>query len=75
MTDKKKVLQMNFATADGGSLRISVNNTRDNVTVEEIKTAMDTVVSSNIFLTSSGEVVQKTRARYVTQEIENLDIA
>lgn len=75
MADTKKVLQMTFATREGGSLRISVDNTLDDLTVEQIKTSMDTIVASKVFHTKSGEVIDKTKARYVTQQVEELDIA
>jgi len=75
MEDTKKVLQMTFATREGGSLRISVDNTLDDLTVDQIKNTMDTIVESNVFYTKSGEVIDKAKARYVTQQIEEIDLA
>lgn len=75
MKDAKKVLQMNFATQEGGTLRISVGETRENLTEAEVKAVMDTVVSSGVFKTGKGEVVGKAGAQFLTQQIQKLDIA
>ncbi len=74
MEESKKVLQMTFATQEGGTLRISVGETREDLTEAEVKAVMDTVVSSNVFETSKGVVVGKARAYLVTQESEELDV-
>ena len=74
MTDTSKVLQMIFATQDGGNFRITVGNTLDDLSQTEINEAMDTIVSSKAFKTNKGEVVSKTTARYVTQEIQELEM-
>lgn len=74
MGETKKVLQMTFATADGGTFRISVGNTLDELTGAEINAAMDQIVAANIFMTKTGEVTGKATARYVTQDIEKIEI-
>ncbi len=74
MTEPKKVLQMNFVTKDGGSFRISVGNTLDELTPGEINAAMDIIVGANVFITKTGEIIGKSKARYVTQEIEDVEI-
>lgn len=75
MEESKKVLQMIFATAEGGTFRISVGNTKAGLTAGQVKAAMDAVVSSGVFTTTKGPVIGKAQARFLTQEIEKLDIA
>ena len=72
MDKTSKVLQMVFATKGGGNFRISVGNTLDELTPEDVNEAMDKIVASQVFKTTKGEVVSKATARYVTQEIQNL---
>lgn len=74
MEDPKKVLQMNFVTKDGGSFRISVGNTLDELTAGQVSAAMDIIVGANVFITKTGEIIGKSKARYVTQEIEDIVI-
>ncbi|HHX60517.1 MAG TPA: DUF2922 domain-containing protein [Epulopiscium sp.] len=74
MEEPKKVLQMTFVTQEGGSLRISVGQTKETLTAEEVKAVMDTVVSSGVFKTGKGAVVGKAAARFLTQQIQKLDI-
>lgn len=74
MENSKKVLQLIFTTAGGATLRISVGNTKDELTPEAIKAAMDVIVEANVFTTKTGEVISKAKARYVTQEIENIEM-
>lgn len=75
MDEPVKVLQMIFATAEGGTFRISVANTKDNLEDKDIKAVMDTIASSKAFKTGKGEVTNKVEARYVTQQIQKVEIA
>ena len=54
MEDPKKVLQMNFVTKDGGSFRISVGNTLDELTAGQVSAAMDIIVGANVYITKTG---------------------
>lgn len=75
MEDIKKVLHMTFATKEGGTFKISVSNTLDDLSSEQVKEAMDAIVDASVFTTNKGEVVRKAKAYFVTQEVEELDIA
>lgn len=74
MKETTKVLHMTFATAQGGTFKISLANTRDDLTSEEVKEAMNDIVDLDVFETSKGEVVRKAKAYFVTQEVEELDV-
>lgn len=75
MDESVKVLQMIFATAEGGTFRISVGNTRDDLEDKDVKDVMDTIAKSKAFKTGKGEVTNKVEARYVTQQIQKVEIA
>lgn len=74
MEEAKKVLQMTFATTGGGTIRISVGDTADDLTPTKINEAMDAIVAANVFEAKTGEIMGKAKARYVTQEIENVEM-
>ena len=65
---------MTFATKEGGTFKISVGNTLDDLTPTAISEAMDIIVGANVFTTKTGEIVGKAKARYVTQNIADLEI-
>lgn len=75
MAENKKVLYMNFETIEGGTFKIALNNTLDELTAEDVKQAMDTIVDASVFKTIKGDVVKKVEAYYITQEVEELDIS
>ncbi len=74
MEQAKKMLNMTFATAQGGTFKIALENTRDDLSPLEVKQAMDAIVEAGVFETSKGEVISKVKAYYVTQEVETLNI-
>ncbi len=74
MDETKKVLQMNFATEEGGSRRLTVSEPKASLTPANIKSAMDAVVSSGAFIGAKGAITGKTSACYVTQAVEKLEI-
>lgn len=49
-----KVVRLSFTTAGGKTFSITIPNPRDDLDQAEVLAVMDTIVSSNIFLTTSG---------------------
>ena len=74
MGESKKVLHMTFATEEGGTFKISLSNTLDDLTPANVKDAMEIIVDASVFATSKGDVVSKKQAYFVTQEVEELEI-
>lgn len=74
MNEISKVLHMAFTTAEGGTFKIALKDTREDLTPVDIKQVMNTIVDAGVFETSKGEVVRKANAYYLTQEVEKLDI-
>lgn len=59
-------LQMNFKNRLGNNFRINVDNALDTLTDSQVKTAMETIISKNIFDTSGGELVEIVGANLVS---------
>lgn len=71
----KKVLQMDFVTREGGSVRVTIGEPREGLSETEVKAVMDTVVTAGALKGGKGVVIGKGSARFITQEIEKLEIA
>ena len=56
----EKVLQLVFKKADGSKKVFSVTAPRDDVTADEAKTAMETVIAAGIGLTEAVEARVRT---------------
>lgn len=53
---------------------ISLNDPKEDLTGQEVKTAMEEVVNKNVFTTTSGAIVGLNAARIIAKEIIQLDI-
>jgi hypothetical protein len=62
-------LEMIFENVEGKKSRISVNDPREDLTSEDVQTAMDTIVAKNIFNTSGGDIVKAVSARIVVKDV------
>lgn len=67
-----KVLRLTFNTTGGKTFMISLANPREDLTRDEIETVMDTIISRNVFLTSSGELSLKRDAKIVNTSTNDL---
>ena len=52
----EKVLQLVFKKADGSKKVFSVTDPRDDVTADEAKTAMETVIAADIFAAENPDI-------------------
>lgn len=59
-------LQLNFKNELGRNFRITVDDARENLTDDEIKAAMDTILVKNIFNTSGGNLTAAAGAQLIT---------
>ncbi|MCO5388352.1 DUF2922 domain-containing protein [Desulfosporosinus sp.] len=55
-TTNTKVVRLSFATEGGKTFTITIPNPREDLNQAEVLTVMNTIVSSNIFLTTSGSL-------------------
>lgn len=64
----RKRLAMKFKTANGKAFTISLDGPKDGVEEQEIKNAMDLVVSKKIFLVNDSEVATTSEAKIITTD-------
>jgi len=53
-TTTTKIIRLSFATEGGKTFTITIPDPREDVNQADVLTVMNTIVSSNIFLTTSG---------------------
>lgn len=67
-------LEMTFKNQEGRSSKISVDDARSDLTEVEVNDAMDQILASDIFTSSGGDLVEKSKAELVTTEVEEFSI-
>ncbi|HNX29768.1 MAG TPA: DUF2922 domain-containing protein [Syntrophomonadaceae bacterium] len=67
-------LEMDFMTELSKLQRLRVYNAKPALTAAQISTAMDSIISENIFNTSGGELISKSGARMVTKETDEFEL-
>ena len=69
-----KKLMMTFKTTDDKKVSLSVDNPREDITEGEIKSAMDLVVSKNIFAPNGADIVEAVEAKVVVTDTTSYDL-
>lgn len=69
------VLTMIFVTGKGIKSTISVSGVKPTLTETEANVLMDTIISKNIFLTTTGALVSKSEAKLTERKITKFDVA
>lgn len=67
-----KTLVMTFLTQEGKTVSLSVKDPKDNLTKEQINAAMDTIITSNILFTDSGDLIKKDSANIVDRNVNEI---
>jgi hypothetical protein len=70
----QRILEMDFSTELGKTQRMRVYEARADLTGSDVNTAMDNIVSKNIFSGSSGQLTGKVGARIVSTDSNDLDL-
>jgi len=70
----EKTLVLIFQNQAGNSVRMSVENVRDDITDEEVKTAMETIIAKNIFDSNGGDLVLISGAQIITRSVQELTV-
>ena len=73
-TNVNKRLIMTFKTTDDKSVSLSIDNPREDITENEIKTAMDLVVSKNIFAPSGADIANAVSSKVVVTDTTPYDL-
>ena len=69
-----KRLVMTFKTTDDKSVSLSIDDPREDITETEIKTAMDLVVSKNIFAPGGSDIKESVSAKIVVTDTTAYDL-
>ncbi|CEI73340.1 DUF2922 domain-containing protein [Romboutsia hominis] len=69
-----KKLLMSFKTVSGKKVSISVDEPRENLTEQEIKTAMTTILSKNIFKPGGEDLASLVEAKVVETGTTEYDL-
>ena len=67
-----QTLRMVFRSQGGTSMTISLDNPRTDVTAAEIETAMDTIITKNVFSTNGGDLASKYDIKVVDRTTNDL---
>lgn len=73
-TNVSKRLIMTFKTTDDKSVSLSIDDPSEDITEEEIKTAMDLVVSKNIFAPGGSDIFKSVSAKVVVTDTTGYDL-
>jgi hypothetical protein len=71
-TTNKKVLRMNFNTAMGGVMSLTLPDPKEAVTAVEIEGVMDQIIAGDIFLTATGALTSKRDAKIINTVTDDL---
>ena len=63
-----KTLEMEFRNESGKSVVLRVLEPKDTITLAEVTAVMQTIITKNIFGTTSGELAQVVEARILSND-------
>ena len=67
-------LVMTFKTTDDKKVSLTVDNPREDLTEEEVKTAMELIKEKNIFAPGGAELASLVSAKVVETDTTNYDL-
>ena len=73
--EQTKKLVMTFKTNDDKKVSLSVDNPREDITEDEIKSAMELIVSKNVFAPNGSDIVAVVEAKVVVTDTTEYDLA
>jgi hypothetical protein len=72
MADKSLI--MTFLNEEGSRASITLPGVRDDVNELEVSAAMDSIIASNIFESSGGDLVAKHSAQIAERNVTTLEV-
>lgn len=69
-----KQLQLGFRTAEGGSMNLNIDYPVEPVNAEQVSLIMDTIITEQVFFTSTGAPLEKRSARLVERYVEEIEL-
>ncbi|RNC62806.1 MAG: hypothetical protein AWM53_01906 [Candidatus Dichloromethanomonas elyunquensis] len=71
-TSTQKVLRLTFQNTSGSATSITLPEPKENLPAADIQTAMDLVISKNIFATTGGDLTAKRDIRIIDTTTDDL---
>ncbi|NPV27907.1 MAG: DUF2922 domain-containing protein [Firmicutes bacterium] len=65
-------LELIFQSASGNRVTLSLIDPKDNLTADQVRTAMQTIINKNVFTSAGGDLVGIIGARLVNREVTDL---
>lgn len=69
-----KTLTMNFLTSGGKKASLRVSNVKDDLSQDEVKAAMNTIVAKNIFAPKGGDITSVDSAAITDRTSTQLQV-
>ena len=69
-----KTLELLFLNMEGKTVKVNVDSPVDSIDQQTLTTAMDQILTSNIFITNGGEFVSKKGARIVDRNVTEIEL-
>ena len=69
-----KKLVMTFRTTDDKKVSLTVDNPREDLSEEEVKTAMELIIEKNIFAPGGADLASLVSAKVVQTDTTNYDL-
>ena len=69
-----KKLVMTFKTTDDKKISLTVDNPREDLNEEEVKTAMELIIEKNIFAPGGADLASLVSAKVVQTDTTNYDL-
>ena len=73
--EKELYLVMSFKNAGGSITKITLKNIKEDVTEEEVQNLMDSILTSNIFISKGGDLVSKVKGEIVEKTTESFEMS
>jgi len=67
-----QTLRMTFLNESGSNVSLSLDNPKDDLTAAQVQTAMDLIITKNIFTSTGGDLVSKASARIIDTDVNVL---
>ena len=69
-----KTLVLVFQNQSGDTIRMSVENVKDDITDASVKTAMEDIIAKNIFDSTGGNLTIVMGAQIITRSVQELSV-
>lgn len=69
-----QVLELQFETTEGKTSTISIDEPKQDVTAEEIKQVMQTIITANVFAIKDSNFVGMKGARIVDRQVSPFEL-